>query len=306
MSGRDTDAPQLVDRVLRRLGLELAGVADVGHQRQVDEHAAPTPGVDRELPDRLQERQRLDVAHGPADLGDHEVDVGGVGHQPDPLLDLVGDVRHHLHGGAEVVAAPLAADHGVVDAAGGDVRGAAGVGAGEPLVVAEVEVGLRAVLGHEHLAVLVWRHRARVDVDVRVELLQLHVEPARHQQPPDRGGGDALAKRGDDPAGYEDESSLAWGHRSDSESSRAEQSLKVARRADASVPNVPLGGGLQQLAGVLLGRPVALAGAQHPHQLADDRVAAELGDRGRGRDRGGVLGDREMARPRAPRPEAGG
>ena len=171
-----------------------------GHEREVDEHAPPAPDVDGELADRLEERQRLDVADGAADLGDHEVDVAGLRHQPDPLLDLVGDVRHDLDRRAEVVAAPLAPDHRVVDPAGGDVRGAARVRVGEALVVAEVEVGLGAVLGHEHLAVLVGRHRARIDVDVRVELLQLDVEPARHQQPPDRGGCDALAERGDDPA----------------------------------------------------------------------------------------------------------
>jgi hypothetical protein len=50
--------------------------------------------------------------------------------------------------------------------------------------VAEVEVGLRAVLGDEHLAVLVRRHRARVDVDVRVELLDADAEPARDQEAP--------------------------------------------------------------------------------------------------------------------------
>ena len=30
-----------------------------------------------ELPDRLEERQDLDVADRPADLGDHDVDVAG-------------------------------------------------------------------------------------------------------------------------------------------------------------------------------------------------------------------------------------
>ena len=179
-----------------------------GHQRQVDEHAPPAADVDRELPDRLEERQRLDVADRAADLGDHEVDVARLGHQLDPLLDLVGDVRDDLDGRAEVVAAPLAADHGVVDPAGRHVRRAARVRVGEALVVAEVEVGLGAVLGHEHLAVLVRRHRPRVDVDVRIELLQLHVEPARDEQAADRRGGDALAKRGDDPAGDEDEARL--------------------------------------------------------------------------------------------------
>ena len=187
------------------------GVADVGHEREVDEHAAPAAHVDRELADRLQERQRLDVADGPADLGDHEVHVAGLGDQRDALLDLVGDVRHHLHGAAEVVAAALAADHRVVDAARRHVGGAARVGVREALVVAQVEVGLGAVLGDEHLPVLVGGHRARVDVDVRVELLQPHREPARDEQPADRGGGDALAERGHHAAGDEDEPGLGWG-----------------------------------------------------------------------------------------------
>ena len=202
----DADAAQLVDRVLRRLGLELSRVADVRHQREVDEHAAAAPDVDGELADRLQERQRLDVADRAADLRDHHVDVLALGDQLDAVLDLVGDVRDDLDGAAEVVAAALLADDRVVDRAGGDVRAARGVRVGEALVVPEVEIGLRAVLGHEDLAVLERRHRPGVDVDVRVELLQRDLEAAGDEQPADRGGGDALAERGDDPAGDEDES----------------------------------------------------------------------------------------------------
>ena len=75
------------------------------------------PDVDRELADGLEERQRLDVAHRAADLGDDDVDVGRLGDEPDALLDLVDDVRNDLDGGAEVVAAALAADDRVVDRA---------------------------------------------------------------------------------------------------------------------------------------------------------------------------------------------
>ena len=157
--------------MLRRLGLQLAGVPDVGNQREVDEHAPATADVDRELTDCLQERERLDVADGSADLGDHEVDVGRLGHQGDPVLDLVRDVRHNLDRRTEVIPAALTADHAVVDAARGHVRRARGVGVGEALVMAEVKVGLGPILGHEHLAVLVRGHRPRVDVDVGVELL---------------------------------------------------------------------------------------------------------------------------------------
>ena len=208
----DPDPPQLVDRMLRRLGLQLAGMADVRHQGQVHEHAALRPEVRVELADRLQEGQRLDVSHRAADLRDHEVDRLRLGQDQDPLLDLVGDVGDHLDGRAEVVAAALAPDHRVVDGARGDVRGPRGVLVREPLVVAEVEVRLRPILGDEHLAVLEGAHGPRIDVDVGVELLQLDPEAAADQQPPDRGRGDPLAERGDDAAGDEDEPGLAGLH----------------------------------------------------------------------------------------------
>jgi len=41
--------------------------------------------------------------------------------------------------------------------------------------VAEIEVGLAAVVGDEHLAVLERVHRSRIDVEVRIELL--HRDP---------------------------------------------------------------------------------------------------------------------------------
>ncbi len=60
----------------------------------------------------------------------------------------------------------------------------------EALVVADVEVGLGAVLGHEHLAVLEGAHRPGIDVQVRVEFLDLHLQAACLQQAPERSGGD--------------------------------------------------------------------------------------------------------------------
>ena len=80
----------------------------------------------------------------------------------------------------------------------------------EPLVVAEVEIGLGAVVGDEHLAVLERRHRARIDVDVRIELLHRHAEPALDEQPSKRRGGDAFPERRDDAAGDEDVLGRAW------------------------------------------------------------------------------------------------
>ena len=89
-------------------------------------------------------------------------------------------------------------------AACGVVRVARQVLVDEALVVADVEIRLGAVLGDEDLAVLERAHRARVDVDVRVELLHLHLQAARLEQPAERGRDDALAEGRDDAAGDED------------------------------------------------------------------------------------------------------
>ena len=107
-------------------------------------------------------------------------------------LDLVGDVRDHLHRRAEVVAAAFLGDHAFVDAAGREVAVPAGGRAHEALVVPQVEVGLGAVIGDEHLAVLERAHGARIHVDVRVELDHGDLEPAGFEDGAQRGGGDAL------------------------------------------------------------------------------------------------------------------
>ena len=130
--------------------------------------------------------------------------TSSVGEAADAPLDLVGDVRDHLHGLAEVVAAPLGGQHGLVDRAGRGVRVLDRGLVDEALVVPEVEVGLATVVGDEHLAVLERVHRARVDVDVRVELLHRDPQAPGLEQPPERRGREALAQAGSDTTGHED------------------------------------------------------------------------------------------------------
>ncbi len=201
----DADAAQLLDRVLGGLGLDLARAADDRHQREVHVHAVVAAELDAELADRLEERQRLDVADRAADLDHAHVRVAGT--EPDAADDLVGDVRNDLHRRAEVVAAPLARDHPLVDSPGREIAVAAGGRAHEALVVAEVEVGLGAVLGDEHLAVLERAHGARVDIDIRVELDHADLEPAGLEDGAEAGRGDALPQGGNHAAGHEHESS---------------------------------------------------------------------------------------------------
>ena len=152
------------------------------------------------LPDGLEERLRLDIADGAADLGDKHVGLPVV-HLVDAGFDLVGDVRDDLHGAAEISALALTAQDAPVDLARrhGAARGQALVR--EALIVAEVKVGLRAVIGDEDLAVLIRAHGAGVNVQIRVKFLVLHAQTALLQEPAERCGADALAKAGHDAAG---------------------------------------------------------------------------------------------------------
>ncbi len=154
-----------------------------------------------ELADRLEERQALDVAHRAADFAQHEIGVAMIGE--DEFLDRVGDVRDHLHGGAEIIAAPLLGDDFLIDAAGGDVVGLRGRDAGEALIMAEVEIGFRAIVGDEHFPVLIGAHRARIDVQVGIELAKADLEAPSLQQRAKSCGGDALPKRRDHAPGNE-------------------------------------------------------------------------------------------------------
>ena len=50
--------------------------------------------------------------------------------------------------------------------------------------MAQIEIGLGAVFGDEDLAVLIWIHRAGIDVDIGVELLDRHADAAAFRSRP--------------------------------------------------------------------------------------------------------------------------
>ena len=112
-------------------------------------------------------------------------------------------MRNDLDRRAEIIAAPLLGDHALVDAARGEVAVATGRGAHEPLVVTQIQVRLGAVLSDEHLAVLERAHRARVDVDVGVELDHRDLESAGLEDRTQRSSGNPFPQRGNDTTGDE-------------------------------------------------------------------------------------------------------
>ena len=200
--GLDTDGQQLLAGVLGGLTLQLAGAGNGHDQGDVDEHdvlAAPLGG---HLADGLQEGLGLDVAHGAADLHDGHVGVGSL-QGVDIALNFVGDVGDDLNGAAKIVAGALPVEDVPVDLAGGDGGIEGQVFIDEPLVVAQVQVGLGSVVGDEDLAVLIGAHGARVHIEIGVQLLHLHPQAPLLEQTAQRGRRDPLAQAGDHAAGDE-------------------------------------------------------------------------------------------------------
>ena len=112
--GLNADLAQLPHGVLRGLGLQFAGRLQIRHQRQMNIQAVALADVERELANGFHKRLALNIANGATDFGDYHIDVVSA-RFVDHALDFVSDMRNHLHGLTEELAAPFLIDHRLVD-----------------------------------------------------------------------------------------------------------------------------------------------------------------------------------------------
>ena len=189
--------------MLGGLALVLVGAPQEGHQSHVDEQAVGRADLQGDLPHGLYKGLGFDVADGAADFRDDHIRIGLLAHPVDEFLDLIGDVGNHLDGGAQILPLALLVQNIPINLAGGQVGIFIEVFVNEALIVAQVQVRLRAVLGDIDLAVLIRAHGARVYIDIGVKLLGRHLQPPALQKPAQRGRRNALAQPGDHAAGYE-------------------------------------------------------------------------------------------------------
>ena len=155
--------------MLGRLGFDFVSRPQEWHQREVNEHRVASV-FNTQLPDRLQERQRFNIAHRAADLYHGHVETFGC--PPHPILDFISDMRNDLHCCAQVVAAALLGDHITVNPARCAVVELAHSRANEPLIVPEIEIGLRTINSDINFTMLERTHRTRIHVKIRVEFNQ--------------------------------------------------------------------------------------------------------------------------------------
>ena len=188
-----TDLAQLRHALLRRLRFQFAGGFDVRHERDVHVHHVLRADFENELPDRFEKWQAFDVAGRSTDLRDDDVVFALVGKFANAVFDYVGDMRNHLHGLAEIIAAPLFQDHALVNLTAGEIVVPREDAVGEALVMAKIEIGLRAVVQHVNFAVLKRIHRPRIDIEIGIELLEHNAQTAQLEQRSERSRGQAFA-----------------------------------------------------------------------------------------------------------------
>ena len=168
----------------------------------MDEAAVFPSLLQTHLTDGFKEGLALDIAGGAADLGNDHIGLGRGGQIIDVALDLVGDVGDNLYRLPQICALTLLVQHVPVHFTGGQVGVLVQVFVDKTLIVTQIQIGLGAVIGHEHLAVLQRAHGARVHVHIGVQLLAGHLQATALQKPTQRCSSNAFAQTGDHAAGH--------------------------------------------------------------------------------------------------------
>ena len=186
--------------MLSRFGFDFTRRCHVRHQRQVHKQGVLTANFNSHLANRFEERQGFDITYSTADFDQYHVMTFAAFQHA--LFDSVSDVRNNLYGCAEVVATAFFTQNVRVDTTRGEVVAAAHFGTNETLVVPQVQVGFSAVFSNEHFPVLDWAHSTWIDVDVRIQFHDGHIEATGFKNGCEGGCGNAFTQRGYDPAGH--------------------------------------------------------------------------------------------------------
>ena len=121
------------------------------------------------------------------------------------FLDSIRHMRNDLNRRAEIIPATFLLDDSLVNAPRCYVVGLPRRNARKPFIMPKVEVGFRPVISHIDFAMLIRRHRAWINIEIRIELPDSNAVSARLQKGSKRCCHKTFAKRGDHAAGDENE-----------------------------------------------------------------------------------------------------
>ena len=124
-----------------------------------------------QLAHAFDKRKRFDITDRTSDFSDHEIKFVFISQQFHIALDLVRDMRHHLHSLSQVIPFTFFVNNALIDAPCCDVICAGCLNIQETFVMSEVQIRFMSVYGNIAFPMLVRVQRSRIDINIGVKFL---------------------------------------------------------------------------------------------------------------------------------------
>ena len=180
--GLNTQSLQLLHAGLCGFGFQFARCCKIGYVSQVHIQSPLWSQFPSQLSYCLKKWLTLDVTDGSANLRNDEVERLLRCVQQDAPFYLIGNMRHYLDSFTQVVTSTFPFYHTQIYPSRRHTVVASRLYSCEPLIVSQVKVGLHSIGCYVALSVFVRVECPRVDVDVRVELLNSNAVAPRLQE----------------------------------------------------------------------------------------------------------------------------
>ena len=171
--GLNSDFTKFGYRLLGRFGFDLSGCANERKKSYVDEADVCPANFLGELAEGFEEKVSFDVSYSATNFGNDDIGVGiFISGLLEAVLNFISDVRDELYRRAEILSFALIFDDIFEDLARTQAVGLGKGAVGKSLVVSQVKIGFSSVVENVDLAVLVGRHCAGIDIEIRIEFLE--------------------------------------------------------------------------------------------------------------------------------------
>ena len=166
----NTQLLQLFYRMLRRFGLVFFCSRDIRYISKMYAYTILSQ-FPFQLAHAFDKRKRFDITDRTSDFSDHEIKFVFISQQFHIALDLVRDMRHHLHSLSQVIPFTFFVNNALINAACSDIICTGRLNIQETLVVSEIQIRFMSVYGNIAFPMFVWVQRTWIDIDIGIKFL---------------------------------------------------------------------------------------------------------------------------------------
>jgi hypothetical protein len=132
------------------------------------------PDVGLKLTDCLQKGKGFDISYSSSDFRNHYIWLILNSYLLDIIFDLICDMGNNLNSSPIVFSSALLTDHPIIDTTGSNTAALGQILVQKTLIVPQIQVSLCPVFCNKNLPMLIGAHVPRVNVNIRIKLLDDH------------------------------------------------------------------------------------------------------------------------------------